>query len=127
MEIDIGVWIAFGHSSQASDGLADLFQEALSFAQALAAKRRRRGKVCGHSRSLVSVAAGDCIFYARRGTAQIRCLLQLGWSHADTHLRTNPCLWIRNCTGHFPRNPCHIRFLSALAYFVALSVKRPLV
>ena len=30
--------------------------------------------VCGQSRSLVSVAGDDCIFYARRGTVQIRCL-----------------------------------------------------
>jgi hypothetical protein len=30
--------------------------------------------VCGQSRSLVSVVADDCIFYARWGTVHIRCL-----------------------------------------------------
>jgi hypothetical protein len=30
--------------------------------------------VCGQSRSLVSVAGDDCIFYAKRGTVQLRCL-----------------------------------------------------
>ena len=43
--------------------------------------------VCGQSRSLQSVAADDCIFYAKRGTVQLRCLRSYRrrlWTNAAT-------------------------------------------
>lgn len=57
----------------------------------------RFSALCGQSRSLQSIAADDCIFYAKRGTVQLRCLPRArtgGWisDHSrclSVHCRTS--------------------------------------